>query len=344
MRASIYRPFARFWLIGCAYASIIAVSFYLAYELRFDFGVPPEMQAERLRLLKYILALKFLSLVLMRQMGSVLRYFSMPDLVRLVAAMAMSGVVMLTVRLSPDLGLALPRGVLLIDFLLSVIGLCALRLAFRIYLERVTAARGGREHKYQAVVIVGAGDTGASLTKDLLARPARGLKPIALLDDDAAKHGRLIHGVPVEGSPAQFSSISALKEVTHAIIAMPTAPVKRRAEIALQLARLGVKVETVPAIEDLASGKARVSRIRPIEIQDLLGRPPVDLDNSSIRTLVEHKVVIVTGAGGSIGSELCRQIAGLNPRRLLLVDQSEPSLFVIEQELIKADYAGTILP
>jgi FlaA1/EpsC-like NDP-sugar epimerase len=273
------------------------------------------MQAERLRLLKYILALKFLSLVLMRQMGSVLRYFSMPDLARLVAAMAMSEVVMFAVRLFPDLGLALPRGVLLIDFLLSVIGLCTLRLAFRIYQERITAARGGREHKYQAVVIVGAGDTGASLTKELLARPARGLRPIALLDDDATMHGRLIHGVPVEGSPAQFANISSLKEVTHAIIAMPSAPVKRRAEIALQLARLGVRVETVPAIEDLASGKARVSRIRPVEIQDLLGRPAVDLDNTSIRNLVEHKMVVVTGAGGSIGSELCRQIAALNPRR-----------------------------
>ncbi len=334
----------RFWVVGGAYLLLLAASFYLAFELRYDFALTREAQQERLRLLGYVLAIKFCCLVLLRQLGSVLRYFSMPDLARLVAAMALSAGLLIVPRFFDFANLTLSRGVLLIDFLLSVIGLCALRLAFRIYQERITAARGGREHKYQAVVIVGAGDTGASLTKDLLARPARGLRPIALLDDDATMHGRLIHGVPVEGSPAQFASISSLKEVTHAIIAMPTAPVKRRAEIALQLARLGVKVETVPAIEDLASGKARVSRIRPIEIQDLLGRPPVDLDNSSIRTLVEHKVVIVTGAGGSIGGELCRQIAGLNPRRLLLVDQSEPSLFVIEQELIKAGYAGTILP
>ena len=107
---------------------------------------------------------------------------------------------------------------------------------------------------------------------------------------------------------------------------------------------MGVRVETVPAIEDLASGKARVSRIRPIEIQDLLGRPAIDLDNASIRNLVEHKVVVVTGAGGSIGSELCRQIAALNPRRLLLVEQSEPALFIIEQELIKLGFSGCILP
>ena len=323
---------------------LLAASFYFAFELRFDFALTREAQQERLRLLGYVLAIKFCCLVLMRQMGSVMRYFSMPDLARLVAAMALSSAFLFVPRFFEHANLTLSRGVLLIDFLLSVIGLCALRLAFRIYQERITAARGGREHKYQAVVIVGAGDTGASLTKELLARPARGLRPIALLDDDATMHGRLIHGVPVEGSPAQFASISALKEVTHAIIAMPTAPVKRRAEIALLLARLGVRVETVPAIEDLASGKARVSRIRPIEIQDLLGRPAVDLDNTSIRNLVEHKVVVVTGAGGSIGSELCRQIAALNPRRLLLVEQSEPALFLIEQELIKLGFSGCILP
>jgi FlaA1/EpsC-like NDP-sugar epimerase len=344
IRAFLNTVGLRFWVVGGAYLLLLAASFYIAFELRYDFALTRDAQQERLRLLGYVLAIKFCCLVLMRQMGSVMRYFSMPDLARLVAAMALSAGFLIFPRFFDFPNLTLSRGVLLIDFLLSVIGLCALRLAFRIYQERIKAARGIREHKYQAVVIVGAGDTGASLTKDLLARPARGLKPIALLDDDAAMHGRLIHGVPVEGSPAQFASISALKEVTHAIIAMPTAPVKRRAEIALQLARLGVKVETVPAIEDLASGKARVGRIRPIEIQDLLGRPAVDLDNASIRNLVEHKVVVVTGAGGSIGSELCRQIATLNPRRLLLVEQSEPALFLIEQELIKLGFCGCILP
>ena len=125
---------------------------------------------------------------------------------------------------------------------------------------------------------------------------------------------------------------------------MPSAPTKRVAEIAFFLGRLGIQVETVPAIEDLASGKARVSRIRPVEIQDLLGRPVVELDTASIRHFVEQKVVMVTGAGGSIGSELCRQIAQLNPRRLLLLEQSEPSLFLIEQELQNLGYSGTILP
>lgn len=334
----------RSWIVGCTYLAILATSFYMAYELRFDFIVPPEMKEERLRLLKYILALKFLILILLRQIGSILRYFSVPDLIRVISAMALSSGIMLAPHLFDGSDYILPRGVLLIDLLLSTFALCVFRIAFRIYQERIASSHAGREDKVEAVVIFGAGDTGASLVKELLAKPARGMKPIALLDDDSSKHGRLIHGVRVEGALDQFASLVIFKKIRRVIIAMPTATVKRRAEIALQLARLGVKVESVPAIEDLASGKVSVGRVRPIEIQDLLGRPAVDLDNHSIRNLVEDKVVLVTGAGGSIGSELCRQIAILNPRRLLLLEQSEPALFLIEQELIKLGYSGRILP
>ncbi len=127
------------------------------------------------------------------------------------------------------------------------------------------------------------------------------------------------------------------------VVAMPSAPQKRVREIALFLAKEGYKVEIVPALEDLASGKAKVSRIRPVEVEDLLGREEVALDTSAIRKFVENKSVMVTGAGGSIGSELCRQIARLNPRRLVMVDQSEPALFQIEQELNAEGFSGTAL-
>ena len=173
VRAFLNTVGLRFWVVGGAYLLLLAASFYLAFELRFDFALTREAQQERLHLLGYVLAIKFCCLVLMRQMASVMRYFSIPDLALLVAAMALSEVLLIVPRNFEHANLTLSRGVLLIDFLLSVIGLCALRLAFRIYQERITAARGGRERKYQAVVIVGAGDTGALLTKGLLARPAR---------------------------------------------------------------------------------------------------------------------------------------------------------------------------
>jgi FlaA1/EpsC-like NDP-sugar epimerase len=322
----------RFWVTLACYLGVLTASFYLAYELRFDFALPAEFQSERLRLLPYAVAVKFLGLVLLRQMGSMLRYFSIPDLVRVATAMALSSALLIAPRLWGQPNYVFPRGVLLIDLLLSVVGLCAFRIALRVYQERLTLAQTGRTGNMEEIVIVGAGDTGATLAKELLTKPARGLKPVAFLDDDPAKRGRLVHGIPVLGRPEDLAG-AKLPPVRTVVMAMPSAPQRRVREILLLLVQQGYKVETVPAIEDLASGRARASYIRAVEVEDLLGREPVALDTSAIRRFVEGKVVMVTGAGGSIGSELCRQIARLNPKRLLMVEQSEFALFQIEQEM-----------
>jgi FlaA1/EpsC-like NDP-sugar epimerase len=322
----------RFWVTVFSYVGMLAASFYLAYELRFDFSLPPEFRDERLRLIKYAVAVKFLGLVLLRQMGSMLRYFSIPDLVRVAAAMALSSALLIAPRLLGQANYIFPRGVLLIDLLLSIVGLCAFRIALRVYQERLTVAQTGKSAKLEDIVIVGAGDTGASLAKELLTKPARGLRPVAFLDDDSAKRGRLVHGIPVLGGPDEMAQ-AKLPTVRTMVVAMPSAPQRRVKEIVLLLAQQGYRVEIIPAIEDLASGRAKVSNLRAVDVEDLLGREPVPLNSSAIRKFVEDKVVMVTGAGGSIGSELCRQIARLNPKRLLLVEQSEASLFLIEQEM-----------
>jgi FlaA1/EpsC-like NDP-sugar epimerase len=343
MRAFLSSIGLRFWVTVFSYLGILAASLYLAYELRFDFAVPAEFQEERIRLLKYALAVKFLCLVMLRQLGSMLRYFSIPDLVRVAAAMALGSSLLILPRLLGQATYIFPRGVLLIDLLLSVVGLCAFRIALRVYQERLAAAQTKRTSKMQEIVIVGAGDSGASLAKELLTKPARGLRPVAFLDDDPAKQGRLVHGIPVLGRPDKLAE-AKLPDVRTVVVAMPSAPQKRVREIVLQLVQQGYKVEIVPAIEDLASGRAKVSNIRAVEVEDLLGREPVQLDNASIRKFVEDKVVMVTGAGGSIGSELCRQIARLNPKRLLLVEQSEVSLFEIEQEMNALGMGAAAIP
>jgi FlaA1/EpsC-like NDP-sugar epimerase len=311
------------------YSFVAAASLYVAYEIRFDFAVPPEHQQERIQVVWLVIGVKLVALFLARQMGSMVTFFGLADFFRLSAALLASVGVLLALRFFGYGHNSPPRGVLLVDFLLCMAAFCGFRISARLFRERVLINPRMRGRVYERVVVIGAGDTGASLVNDLIGTPARGLRPVAILDDDESKHGRFIHGVRIEGVPEDFAKLASLEGVRHAIVAMPSAPIKRVAEIALFLGRLGVQVETVPAIEDLASGRARVSRIRPLEIQDLLGRSPVDLDTSGIRHFVEQKVVMVTGAGGSIGGELCRQIAGLNPRRLLLVDQSEPSLFLI---------------
>lgn len=332
-------------LLSFVYASVAAASLYLAYEIRFDFLIPVEIQQDRLKVLWLVVPVKLLALALARQMGSMITYFGVPDFFRLCAALIASALFLIVLRFSPGSAhLSPPRGVLLIDFLVCLSAFCSFRLGARLFRERIIGGGADRSRVTERVVIIGAGNTGASLAGDLIAMPRKGFRPVAFLDDDPDKHGRSIHGLDVLGRPEDFAKFRALENVSHAIVAMPSAPSKRLGEIALLLGRLGVQVETVPALEDLASGKAKVSRIRPVEIQDLLGREQVPLDATAIRHLVANKVVMVTGGGGSIGSELCRQIVALNPRRLLVVDQAEPLLFQIEQELNELGFGGAILP
>lgn len=343
MKAFLNEIGLRFWVTIFSYLAILTVSFCLAYELRFDFALPPEFHAERLRLLPYAVAVKFLGLVLLRQTGSMLRYFSIPDLVRVAGAMALSSALLIIPRFLGQANYIFPRGVLLIDLLLSMVGLCAFRIALRVYQERLIAAQSGKKIKLEDIIIVGAGDTGASLAKELLAKPARGLKPVVFLDDNPAKRGRLVHGIPVVGRPEELVG-ARLPQVRTVVVAMPSAPQRRVREIVLMLVRERYKVEIIPAIEDLASGRARASHIRGVEVEDLLGRETVELDAAAIRKFVERKVVMVTGAGGSIGGELCRQIARLNPSRLLMVEQSEASLFQTEQEMNELGMGATAVP
>jgi FlaA1/EpsC-like NDP-sugar epimerase len=342
---SIGRPFARLRSVTAltAYSLVLAASFYLAYEIRFDFNVPPEFQEDRIHLIAYVLAAKLVLLVLSRQTGSVLRYFSIPDLVRIAGALGIVSALMVLSRWVNGGQYLVPRGVMLVDLIFGVGGICAFRLGLRVLQERLFLARRFPTKHTQRIAIVGAGNTGASLAKDLLNMPARGLKPVAFLDDDERKHGTFIHGIEIIGRPECLAQGKVL-DVAMVVVAMPSAPQKRVREIALALAQHGYKIEIVPALEDLASGRAKLSRIRPVQVEDLLGREEVELDHTSILGFLRDKTVMVTGAGGSIGSELCRQIAQRQPRRLLLVDQSEPSLFLIEQELTGAGYGGTITP
>ena len=331
-------------VLALIYAAIIGASFYLSYEVRFDFSVSASSQAERLRLVGWVVGIKLVALVLVRQLDSVLTYFSIPDLLRLVWGMAGASAVMLIPRVLSVSDLSPPRGVVLTDFLLCLGGLCLARLSTRLYRERITMGRGVVSAPQQRIIIIGAGDAGASLAKEFINAPSRGFKPVMFFDDDTAKHGKLVHGVRVIGAPERIATAEDIGDVAKAVIAMPMASAKRIREVVLLLTAQGIKVETLPSIEELTSGRVRVSRIRPVEVQALLGRDPVDLDSVGIRKLVEGRVVLVTGAGGSIGGELCRQIAALNPRRLLMVEQAEGSLFNIEQELNDLGLGAIALP
>jgi FlaA1/EpsC-like NDP-sugar epimerase len=339
-----FASWERTTLLLLSYVGVFLISHWLSFQLRFDFDVPPGSRPSLANGWLQSLPFKLLGLALFRQFSGLIGYFALPDLWRVVCATGSSSVVLVVGSQLALWPLPLPRGFLLIDFLLSTVGLIAVRIMFRVMRERLRAADAVPSARARRVAIIGAGDVGATLAKELLSRRGLGLTPVAFFDDDPQTWRSRVHGIPVVGRPELIHEPSLKLDLDEAIIAMPNAPAKRIGEVVNLLQEARLKFETVPSLDQLATGQVRVSQLRPVEIADLLPRDPIQLEMDNIRLLLAGRVVLVTGAGGSIGSELCRQIVAYNPRSLLMVDQSEGLLYHIEQELLERGHGGTIIP
>lgn len=339
-----YSPAVRVWFLLIIYTVELAASLWFAYELRFDFMVEPRHQQERLFVLSWLVPLELLLLGLFHQLRSLLGYFSTPDLARMFHALTLSTLIAFAAWFVWGAGFAPPRGVIVVNFVFALVGLTGVRLAMRTLRESLTTSKKGDSRRHRRVAIIGAGDCGAVLAHELALKPGYGLIPVAFFDDDRRKWNSRVHDVPVLGAPERLLEPEMRADFHEAIIAMPSAPARRVGEIVRILREIRLPGRTVPSMDQLALGQVKVSQLRNIEIADLLGREKVELETESIRQILENQVVLVTGAGGSIGSELCRQIATYLPRQLLLVERSEPALFQIEQELINLGYASRIVP
>jgi len=331
-------------LILCNLAALVG-SLWLGYQLRFDFAIPEEAQRTFLLIFPWVISFKLFCLWRLRQFDVLLGYFSMPDFSRLLwACLAASSIVFaLSTRLGSDF--APPRGVVLADFSFSVLALAAIRIVFRRTHNRATAQPDSPPpQRARRAGIIGAGLVGTALAQEFISRRDLGLQAVAFFDYDRLKWGKRVQNVPVVGAPEVLLNDKANLELEEVIIAMPSAPGKRVAEIAKALQQLQIKFSTVPSIYELTTGQAKVSQLRSVDISDLLGREQVQMVSEEIEQLLLDAVVMVTGAGGSIGSELCRQIASHAPSSLLLVEQSEVQLFQIEQELIESGYRKRIVP
>ena len=326
------------------YAVVLWTARFIAYQLRFDFRLAPEFREQLADHWYWVVPLKLLFLYFFGQFSGLLSYFSVPDLRRLFYACITSSLALLAIRYAAPEWYRVPRGVVLIDFLLSFVGLALVRLTFRMLRERFFAPQSRTHRRMRRVGIFGAGDVGASLARELMAKRGLGLQPVAFFDDDRNKWRSRVHDIPVVGAPESLTDGTLNLQLEEVIIAMPTASAKRIGELVKLLQQTRLKFETVPSMDQLATGQIKVSQLRNVEIQDLLGREPVELETEQIASLLSGKVVMVTGAGGSIGSELSRQIAAFNPQRLLLVEQSEVQIFQVEQELIERGYGGIMLP
>jgi FlaA1/EpsC-like NDP-sugar epimerase len=339
-----------------AYGTLAALSLWFAYELRFvgaDELTTKEsvtyLYEQRPVALLWLVPLKVCLLALWGQFRGVFYYFRLPDALRTALALATATFAALALPMlmgggAPGDAFSLPRGVTLIDFNLSLVLFIGFRVSVRALRERFSVGPASSAGVVERIAIVGAGQAGAQLVADLLGRRGHGLEPVCFLDDDVAKHDLHIHGVPVVGSPARMSELAEKFGVTEIILALPSTSVRRIREVSALAAANNLRVLVVPSMAELAGGRVRASDIRPISVEDILGRAPAQLDDAAIAAMVKGRVVLVTGAGGSIGLELSRQVAAHGPARLLLLDQCEVLLYQAEQELIAAGYGALITP
>lgn len=307
--------------------ALVCIANFLAFWLRFDGDIPEWAMDLFIGTLPTLVLVRLAMFVPFRLYGTVWQYTSLSDLVNLMGA-AVSGTAVFLFVVRFGLGhVNYPRSVYLIDTLLLVVLAAGVRIARRVRYP-VSSSNG-----LKRVLIYGAGDAGERLVRELRENQAFGYRPVGFVDDDRRKTGQRIHGVKVLGTREHLHTI--MKEVAPntVLIAMPNAGAERVREIAKLLLGYNLSIKILPDLSVLLDGKFEVNQLRNLSVEDLLHRPRVGLDRSRSATLLYGKRILVTGAGGSIGSELCRQIVGYAPDSLILYERYENSLFAIHGEL-----------
>ncbi len=309
---------------------ITLLAWFVAYLLRFNFKIPEEIAASIWQVALFLIPLQLLFFIKFGLYKGVWRFASLPDLKRILTAIVMAAItVVALLYMFKPATVIVPRSVLVLNPILLLIMMSGSRFFYRSWKEH--QIYGSNQMRGAPVLVLGAGDTAIALLKDL--ERSHEWRVIGLLDDDEYIHGRELMGVKVFGKIAQLPEIAESFAIRDVIIAKPADAHQARRR-AIEIASLaGLNVFTVPSVEDLMKGNLKISKIRHVEIEDLLGREAVQLDNSGLQRLIEGKTVLVSGAGGSIGAELCRQIIKYKPSRLVCLDLSEFSLYTLEQEL-----------
>ena len=322
------------WQVGVD-AVLVAAAWWLAWTLRFEHRPVYYDRYLDWSIVALVVAIKLPVFALSGFYNRWWRYVSTRDMWGAFRGVVLASVaVFLVFTLFEVHRVSVPRGVWFIDLLVCMAFIAGSRLLVRTIVERPLPGRivtRGKE-----AIIVGAGDAGQLVVKEMQRSPALGYTPIGLLDDDSRKRNLRLHGVRVLGTTADLAHVIRDRRPDEVLIAIPSAPGELRARIVETARSLDVPVKTLPTLSDLVSGDADLARqLRPVEVEDVLGREPVEVDFASIAEYLKGEVVLVTGAGGSIGSELCRQIARIGPAKLVLLDHAEPALFEIERELVR---------
>ena len=311
---------------------MIPVAWGLTYWVRFNLAyIPPEFIAEAVAMLPLVMGVMGASFWAFGLYRSVWRFASLTDLVRIAQAVATGTTLLLFLLFVFNRMAFVPRSLPLLFVIFQVLLLAGPRLGYRWLKDRRLDFGSG-----QRVLIVGAGRAGEMLVRDLLRDRQAGYVPVAFADDKLRRQGSLVHGVPIRGVCADIPRLVEVFGIDLLLLAVPSASAREMQRLVGLCEAAGKPFRTVPPVQELLAGQVAVNQLRPVSLEDLLGRDPVTLDWEAIRRGLTDKVVLVTGAGGSIGSELCRQLYRCGPRRLILVDQGEFNLYQIETELTEA--------
>ena len=329
---------------------LINISLILAYWLRFDgdfYNMPAQYSAN----IPYIAILSTLVKILcfmgFRLYSSLWKYAGVTELISVGAATFISNIIMECLVLSTYSSLpgylggyssliekfSAPRSIYLITFLIDVLFIGGVRLSYRT-IRRIIRGEAVKLKNPKRVLIVGGGDAGAIAIKELRLHPDMASIPVAIIDDNVEKLDKKLNGIPIIGTRKDIPRVVEKLRIDEIILAIPSADKKNINEIFDICSKTGRKVKILPSVTELIDGSVVVQKIRDVNIEDLLGREPIKLDCHEISTYIEGRVVLVTGGGGSIGSELCRQIAGFKPRQLIILDNYENNLYEIQNELL----------
>ncbi len=321
--------------------SSFTISFYLRGQLEIGGleSLAPKYTEYFIRYTFIIVGVKLASFILFGIYKKIWKYASSRDFLTIVESLAISTVVMVFVFYIIEVEY-FPKSILIIDFLLTLILIVGSRFSVRIFNEMKFGSMYARKKR---TLIIGAGDAGAMIVREMIRQRDSEYVPAGFLDDNKAKIGSQIHGVKVYGRTNEIKKFIKKLAIDEIIIAIPSASGEFRKNISFKAKEEGVICKTLPSLYEIIDGKAHLYQLRDIRLEDILGRKPVNINYNQLLGQLEGRSILITGAGGSIGSELCRQVIRFKPLNLILVDHSENNIFMIEQELTtKLDYPNTI--
>jgi FlaA1/EpsC-like NDP-sugar epimerase len=318
-------------------AALAALAFFLAFQLRFldvPNGIPERYSTMLWTSIGFVALGKVLVFDVFGLHQKWWRYYGLSDLWLILRAVAVASAALLIVfTVAQPFDDSLPRSVVVIDFMLTLLFVGGARMAGRFIAERParrSARRGGRE-----VLIVGAGSGGQMVVREMQLNPNLGARAIGFIDDDPRKRGMGLLGLKVLGSTGEIESVLDRTKPDEVIVAIPSAPGVLRGAVVAACRERSIPVRTLPTVFELLRGGVQLTRqLREVRVEDVLGRDPVVMELDRVGAYLEDKIVLITGAGGSIGSELSRQIARVRPRLLVLLDHAEDNLFAIDREML----------